>query len=157
MKEHWYNNINIFLPLENPFTYLVAKEKAWNRIFNTNSELSQNRSEKQIMRYKITNLLSNDICYLFIACFDWNIVIFQQAVVRIYYILKIRYFERGSPQKSASGNLWKPIHSIINCYTVICSFKSWKCGKEVKKLQKIENKRSFSDQKKKKRKHFHSF
>ena len=27
-------------------------------------------------------------CYLFIACFDWKIGIFQQTVVRVYYILK---------------------------------------------------------------------
>ena len=35
------------------------------------------------------NLLFNDIlCYLFIACFDLKIDFFQQAVVRIYHILK---------------------------------------------------------------------
>ena len=40
--------------------------------FNTNIELSQNRTEKQIMPFKITvNELLNDVgCYLFIACFD---------------------------------------------------------------------------------------
>ena len=26
--------------------------------------------------------------FLFIACFDWKIGIFQQMVVRVYYILK---------------------------------------------------------------------
>ena len=35
------------------------------------------------------NLLFNDIwCYLFIACFDLKIDVFQQRVVRVYYILK---------------------------------------------------------------------
>ena len=38
-------------------------------IFNTNSELSQNRTEKQIVPSK-TNWPFNDICYLVIACFD---------------------------------------------------------------------------------------
>ena len=49
----------------------------------------QNCTEKQIMPSKTTiNWLFNDVCYLFIACFDWKISVFQQAVVSIYYILK---------------------------------------------------------------------
>ena len=40
------NDINIFLSRENSFTFLLAKEKTWKRIFNTNSELSQNCKEK---------------------------------------------------------------------------------------------------------------
>ena len=37
------------------------------------------------------NWLFNDIwCYLFIAYFDRKIGVFQQAVVRVYYILKYR-------------------------------------------------------------------
>ena len=61
----------------------------WKRILNTNSELSQNRKEKQGMPSKSTiNWLFNDIwCYLFIACFDWKTGVFQQTVVRVYYIL----------------------------------------------------------------------
>ena len=31
--------------------------------------------------------LFNDICYLFIVCFDWKICIFQQKVARVCYIL----------------------------------------------------------------------
>ena len=60
-------------------------------IFNTNSEFSQNRKEKQIMSSNTTiNWLVNDIlCYLFIACFNWKIGVFQHIVVRVYYILKI--------------------------------------------------------------------
>ena len=64
--------LTTFLSLENPWTFLLAKEKTC--IFNTNSELLQNRTEKQIMPSKTTiNWLFNDIwCYLFIACFDWK-------------------------------------------------------------------------------------
>ena len=48
------NDIKIFLSLENPCTCLLAKEKTWKHMFNLNSELSQNRTEKQIMRFKTT-------------------------------------------------------------------------------------------------------
>ena len=48
------SDINNFLSLENPFTFLLAKEKASKRIFNNNSKLSQNRTEKQIMPFKTT-------------------------------------------------------------------------------------------------------
>ena len=70
--------------LENPCNVLLAKEKIWKHIFNTNSDLSQNRTEKQIMLFKTTvNCLFNDIwCYLVIGCFDWNIGVFQQTVER---------------------------------------------------------------------------
>ena len=53
-------DINIFLSLKNPCTFLLAKEKTWKRIFNTNSELSQNRTEKQIMPFK-TALMIYDV------------------------------------------------------------------------------------------------
>ena len=37
------------------------------------------------------NFLFNDTWYcLFIACFDWKTGVFQQTVVRVYYILKIQ-------------------------------------------------------------------
>ena len=59
----------------------------------TNSELSQNHTEKQIMSSKATiNWLFNDKCNVFIACFDWKIGVFQQTVVKIYYILNTNYF-----------------------------------------------------------------
>ena len=85
------SKINIFLSLENPCTYLLAKEKTWKDIFDTNSELLQNCAEKQIMSSKTTiNWLFNDIwCCLFIACFDWKISVFQQTAARVYYILKV--------------------------------------------------------------------
>ena len=80
------NDINKFLSLENPCTILLAKGKTWKRIFNTNSELSQNRTEKQIMPSKTTvNWLFNDLWYyLSIPYFDWKIDVFQQTVVRVY-------------------------------------------------------------------------
>ena len=46
------NNDIIFLSLENPYTFLLAKIQTWKRIFNTNSDLTQNRTEKQIMSSK---------------------------------------------------------------------------------------------------------
>ena len=66
----------------------------WKGIFNTNSELLQNYTEKQIIPFKTTvNWLFNDIwCYLVVGCFDWKIVIFQQIVVRVYYILNLTIF-----------------------------------------------------------------
>ena len=59
--------------------------------------------------------------------------------------------------KIASANLCKSFHNIINYFTFICPFESGKCGKEGKKLQKIEypeNKKSFLDEIKS---IFHSF
>ena len=68
---------------ENPCIFLLAKEKTSKRVFSTNSELSQNRTEKQIMLLKATvNCLFNDICYFAIGCFDWKIGVLQQIVVR---------------------------------------------------------------------------
>ena len=89
------NDINIFLSLDHPCTFFLAKEKTWKRIFNTNSELLQNRTEKQIMSSKITiNWPFNDIwCYLFIASLDSKIYVFQKTVVRVYYILNDTHVE----------------------------------------------------------------
>ena len=58
--------------------------KTWKRIFNTNIELSQNRTKKQIIPFKTTvHWIFNDTwCYLVIGCFDWKIGLFQQTVVR---------------------------------------------------------------------------
>ena len=82
------NNINIIHSLENPCTFFLKKEKTWKRIFNTNSEFSQNHTEKQIMPSKTKiNWLFNFIWCLFTACFDWKVGFFQQAIVRVYYIL----------------------------------------------------------------------
>ena len=88
-KSNNYNNNMIFLSLKNTCYFLLAKEKTWKSIFNTNNKLSQNRTKKQIMPFKTTaNWLFNDIwCYLVIGCSDWKIVVFQQTVVRAYCIL----------------------------------------------------------------------
>ena len=88
-KSNDNNNINTFLSLENPCTFLLPQEKTWKHNFNTNSELSQNCIEQQIMPSKTTvNWLLYNLFYLFIPCFDWKISIFQQTVVRVYYFLK---------------------------------------------------------------------
>ena len=73
---------------------MLAKEKTWKHIFNTNGKLS----EKQIMPSKTTiNWLFHDIwCYLFIACFDWKVCVFQQTLARVYYILKCH--KKSGPQ-----------------------------------------------------------
>ena len=74
--------------LENPCIFLLAKEKPLKRIFNTNSELLQSGTEKQIVLSKTTiNRLFNNIwCYLFIACFDKKkLPTFQLAV---FFVLK---------------------------------------------------------------------
>ena len=78
------NGINIFLSLENPCTFFLAKENTWKHLFNTNIELLQNLTKKQVMLFKTTlNGLFNDIwCYLVVGSFDEKIGIFQQAVVR---------------------------------------------------------------------------
>ena len=70
-KSNYYNDINIFVSLEKPCTFFLAKEKTWKNIFNTNSELSQNRTEKQMLLKTIVNWLFNDLwSYLVIGCFD---------------------------------------------------------------------------------------
>ena len=70
------------MSLEDPRTFLLAKEKTWKRVFNTDIELSQNHTEKQIIPFKTTiNWLFNDIwCQLLIG----KIGVFQQTLVRVY-------------------------------------------------------------------------
>ena len=67
MKSTDNNDVDIFLSLENHRTFLLAKEKNWKHIFNINSELLQNRTEKPKQQSKTTiNWLFNDIwCYLY--------------------------------------------------------------------------------------------
>ena len=68
---------------ENPCTFLLAKENTSKRVFSTNSELSQNRTEKQIILLKATvNCLFNEIYYFVIGCFDWKTGVLQEIVVR---------------------------------------------------------------------------
>ena len=72
-----------------PLYHFASKLKDLKTHVNTNGELLQNRTEKQIMPSKTTvNWLFNNIwCYLFIACFDCKIDVFQQTVVRVYISL----------------------------------------------------------------------
>ena len=69
--------------------FACEKKKTWKRIFNTNSELLQNLTEKQIMpsKTKINWLYNDTWCYLLIACFDCKIGFFQQTVVTVSHIL----------------------------------------------------------------------
>ena len=61
--------------MENPWYILLAKQKTWKHVFNTNSKLSQNRTQKEF------NWLFNDVWCLVIGCFNWKMGVFQQAVV----------------------------------------------------------------------------
>ena len=82
-----------------PCTFLLAKENTGKRFFNTNSELSQNRTEKQIMSFKTTLnwLFHNILSYLLIGSFDLKIDISSTnscdgfIVLRIYSICFIVY------------------------------------------------------------------
>ena len=88
------------MSLENPCSFILAKEKTWKRIFNTDSELSQNRTKKIMLSKIIINWLFKNIWYyLFIGCFDWKLGIFQQTVVRVYYILNQIIFFIGVQPK----------------------------------------------------------
>ena len=75
--------------MENSCTFLLVKKNTWESIFNTNSELLQHCTEKQVMPFKTTvNWLFNEVWHhLVIGCFDWKFGIFQQTVVRVYHIL----------------------------------------------------------------------
>ena len=101
---------DIFLSLENPCTFLLAKEKTWKRIFNSTNELSQDRTEKQIMPFKITvNWLFDDIwCYLVMGCFNLKNGVFQQTVVRVYCILK----------EKTLINFLKKCHKVLNTHAI---------------------------------------
>ena len=64
------------------------------------------------MPFKTTvNWQFNDIwCYLVIGCFSWKIVVFQQTVVRVYYILKIIQHNRRFCQQQNFLNIWLQAH-----------------------------------------------
>ena len=51
------------------------------------------------------NWLFNDISYcLVIGCFNWKIRVFQQRIVRVYYILKDQREELSSPGLTEIGS-----------------------------------------------------
>ena len=81
-KSNDYNNINYFLSLGNPCTFLLVKEKTRKRTKKTNYAIQNN-----------SKLAINDMwCYLLIACFHWKIGVFQQTVARVYCIIKHSVF-----------------------------------------------------------------
>ena len=60
------NDIIIFLSLENPCAFLLAKEKTWKCIFNTNIELSQIRTKQQQQQQQKYHPEQQKIVYLII-------------------------------------------------------------------------------------------
>ena len=99
------------MSLQNPCNFLLTKESTWKCIFNTNSELSQNRTVKQIMLFKTTfNWLFNNIWYyLVIGSFDWKIISFLWATVRgllypLYLFRSGRTFIKKHWNASRSNN-----------------------------------------------------
>ena len=119
------NDINMFQSLENPCTFLFTKEKTWKRIFN--SELPQNRTEKQIMPFKTTmNWLVNDIwCYLLIACFDWEVGVFQQAFVGFIILIPIELYQTNRKKKNFSGPLPGIFFQSVPAGTVTILLAIW--------------------------------
>ena len=77
---HWKTPVHFFLP----------KKRSENAILTLIMNYLKIAQKKQIMLSKTAiNLLFNNIgCYLFSACFDWKVGVFQQTVVRVYYFLK---------------------------------------------------------------------
>ena len=60
------------MSLKNPYTFLLVKEKTLKSIVDTNSELLQNHTEKQIIQFETTVnwLFKHMLHYLIISCFD---------------------------------------------------------------------------------------
>ena len=109
------------MSLEKPWNFLLTKEKTWKSIFNSNSEISQNRTEKQIMPLKTTvNYL---LCYSVIGCLNWKIGVFQLTVVRVYNIFNLDlnkqtkkvYFSKKSNNKRSLDI------TLTNTKVVTCS------------------------------------
>ena len=118
------------LSLKNPCTILLTKEISWKRILNTNSELLQNRTEKQIMPFKTTvNYIGYLmiyciiwslvvlICYLVIGCFDWKVVVFNKQLQGVYCILKLLL-----QLLSFSTNSCKGVYCILKLLLQLCLF-----------------------------------
>ena len=101
-----------------PLYHFACERKEQKCISNTNSGLSLNCAEKQIMPSKTTvNWLFNDIlCYLFITSFDWKIGVFQQTVVSVSSNLKFEYRTCSLSQAFLSFFfLFKNLSIIIFC------------------------------------------
>ena len=86
MKKLCNNYMNILLSLKNPCTFLLAKEKTWKDIFNSNSELSQNYTEKELCHLKqqlIGYLIIYDVIYSLLVLIE------KLQVANVYYILQV--------------------------------------------------------------------
>ena len=85
-KGHFLNelrvSLNIFLALEKLCNVLLAKEKTWKRIFNTNSKLSQNRTEKAVVRF-VRFIISFIVDHLY-GCFSYFKGLFQYVQDSLY-------------------------------------------------------------------------
>ena len=68
-KSNDCNDINIFLSLKNPSTFLLAKEKTRKCVCKTNCEFLQSTEKQFILSKTTVNRLFSDICYLVIVCF----------------------------------------------------------------------------------------
>ena len=114
------------------------------------------------MPSKITiNGLFNDIwCYLFTACFDWKIGLYQQTVVRVYYILKYKQKITGKTGNNETkgiqtmvplkylSNFWRTLEMpSINCEINI--FLTWSEKRIIvtKNYSNQETKFAITDQK----------
>ena len=86
----------MFLSLENSSTFLLAKEKTWKHIFNTNSELSQNCTEKQIMPSKTT------INWLFNIIFN---IVYDVIYSLFVLIEKLAFSKKEGSKNEGSKNL----------------------------------------------------
>ena len=60
------------MSMKNPCTFLLVKEKTLKSIVDTNSELLQNHTEKQIIQFETTVNwpFKHMLHYLIISCFD---------------------------------------------------------------------------------------
>ena len=100
------NDSNIFLSLENPCTFFLAKEKPWKRIFNTNSKLTQNGTEKQFMPSKTTVNLGRPLCFPVYRYLLKAVFLFQWS----FRVPKLKKIEGGKiltppiPQNMTSVN-----------------------------------------------------
>ena len=125
MNEQWLQQHD--LPFTEKRLYLRACErKDLKKYFwLSNSELLQNCTEKQIMLFKTAaSWLFNDVwCYLVIGCFDLKIGIFQQTVLRVYYMLKCK---NGHNNKKM-WRLWSEIQRLGVLSCIKDDLRDYKC------------------------------
>ena len=113
-----------YLPVTGKPLYLFACErKDLKHIFNTNTELLQNRTEKQIMLFKTTvNCLFNDIwCYLVIVLIE-KLVFFNTCKG---FIVPLSFPE----QKTSGGSDIRYIIKMVICFSWNFKLLFWKIRK----------------------------